>query len=264
MIRLLRIVWRRFMLGLADCLEYRAEIMVWMLTSIWPLVMMFGWIAAAGNGNIRGYNVDDFIRYFLAVFLIEQLTPVWVSSWLGRDIRLGALSPRLLLPSDPYWHYAAPHWGAVTVRLPVLIPLLIAAYGVSGVSLSLDLIDMVAFVASVLMAWIIVFNIAYCLGLCAFWVHNVSSLQPLYYTVTAIFGGSMVPLDILPQWAARALEFTPFPPMTFIPARIFSGAADAAEIQMGLLSGLIWTIITTVAMRFLWRKGLCRYGAVGA
>jgi ABC-2 type transport system permease protein len=264
MIRLLRIIWRRFILGLADCLEYRAEIMVWMFTSIWPLVMMFGWIAAAGSGTIQGYKADDFVRYFLAVFLIEQLTPVWVSSWLGRDIRLGALSPRLLLPSDPYWHYAAAHWGAVVVRLPVLVPLLVAAYYVSDTSVALTVFQMAAFTASVLMAWLIVFNIAYCLGLCAFWVHNVASLQPLYYTMTTIFGGSMVPLDILPPWAARLLTYTPFPSMTFIPARIFSGAADNVEIQLGLLSGLIWTVITTLAMRLLWRHGLRRYGAVGA
>ena len=64
-----------------------------------------GGVDGAGRGR-TGRRVRarvDFAAYFLAVFLVRQLTVVWVVWELDREIRLGELSPKLLRPFDPMW-----------------------------------------------------------------------------------------------------------------------------------------------------------------
>jgi ABC-type uncharacterized transport system permease subunit len=94
-----RKAWAPFVRAFADLAEYRAEIEIWMISGSLPLVMMAVWIGLASSGPIGGYSADDFVAYFLLVFLVRQFTVVWVVWELDREIRLGELSPKLLRPS---------------------------------------------------------------------------------------------------------------------------------------------------------------------
>ena len=85
----------------AEMAEYRAEVVIWMLSGTLSLVMMLVWMAqaaAAPGGQIRGYSAPEFATYFLSTWLVSQLLVVWVSHELDFQIRQGTLSPQLLRP----------------------------------------------------------------------------------------------------------------------------------------------------------------------
>ena len=72
----------------ATMLEYRAEIALWALSGVLPLIMLGVWqesgAAAAAGISARGLN-----HYFLAAFVVRQFTVVWLIYEFERDA-LGA------------------------------------------------------------------------------------------------------------------------------------------------------------------------------
>ena len=92
----------------AHMVEYRAELILWVLTGSLPIIMMGVWTEAAQGGQF-GLSSTEFARYFLAVFLVRQLTVVWVIWDFEREVVEGKLSLRLLQPLDPVWHHISAH-----------------------------------------------------------------------------------------------------------------------------------------------------------
>jgi hypothetical protein len=61
----------------AYMVEYRAELILWALSGSLPFILMGVWTQAAEKGNF-GLSSLEFARYFLAIYLVRQLTVVWV------------------------------------------------------------------------------------------------------------------------------------------------------------------------------------------
>ncbi len=101
----------------AYMLEYRAELILWVLSGSLPIILMGVWIKAAQGANF-GLSAVDFSRYFLAVFIVRQFTVVWVVFEFEREVVEGKLSPRLLQPLDPAWHHISSHISERAARMP--------------------------------------------------------------------------------------------------------------------------------------------------
>src|SRR5690606_28773772 len=63
--------------GVALFSEYRAELLLWSLAGVIPLIMMGVWREASATGAFP-LDPTEFTRYFLAVFFVRQATIVWV------------------------------------------------------------------------------------------------------------------------------------------------------------------------------------------
>ena len=61
----------------AYIVEYRAELILWVLSGTLPIILMGVWIQAAQGGKF-GLTPVEFSRYFITVFLVRQITVVWV------------------------------------------------------------------------------------------------------------------------------------------------------------------------------------------
>ncbi|HEY9661491.1 MAG TPA: multidrug ABC transporter permease, partial [Allocoleopsis sp.] len=105
---IVRVTWTLLSVYYAYMLEYRAELFFWVLSSSLPFILMGVWVEAAQTGQF-GLSALDFIRYFLAVFIVRQFTIVWVIWEFEREVVEGKLSFRLLQPIDPIWHHFFSH-----------------------------------------------------------------------------------------------------------------------------------------------------------
>lgn len=256
-----------FEVWFAHMSAYRAEILIWMLTGTIPLIMLAVWIgkAQAEGGSVGGYTPQGFASYFLAAWLSQQMIVAWVSWELDFQIRQGTMSPKLLRPLDPMWEHLASHATERLVRLPFM--LLVLAAGlliVPGTRLTPDLPHALLYLLSINLAFLIRFAIAYCIGLLAFWFDQATALDELYFTVAAFLTGSFAPLDLYPQWARAIIEWLPFPYVVFYPVQILTGAVNGVEILRILAVQSVWVAIFASLRLVLWRRGLQRYGAVGA
>ena len=110
----------------STALEYRAQIVVWILSFIFPLVMMVVWLAVVEEvGPAAGWDRSDFISYYLAAVVVDYLTSAWVTWDWDEDIRTGNLSVKLLKPLDPIHHYTTNSLGWKVFILVVMLPPLI-------------------------------------------------------------------------------------------------------------------------------------------
>lgn len=244
--------------------EYRAEMLIWIVSGSLPLIMMLIWIGLAEDGPVGGYTATDFAAYFLTVFLVRQITVVWVLWDLDREIRLGELSPKLLRPLDPYWEHVVGNLAEKTLRIPiVLVPVALGLW-LTGGRLDLSLLNISVFILTVAGAWTIRFNQQYSFGLLTFWFDQVLGLEQTYFALYIGLSGALVPLDLFPDAVRAVVAYTPFPYMIDFPAQVLLGKVAGADLWRGLAAQGAWVLAFAGLRLLLWRRGLKRYGAVGA
>ena len=69
----------------AYMVEYRAELLFWVLSGSLPLILMGVWTEAAAGGQF-GLSALEFARYFIAVFFVRQFSVVWVIWEFEREV----------------------------------------------------------------------------------------------------------------------------------------------------------------------------------
>ena len=120
--RLFRVIPTLLSVYYAYMIEYRAELMFWVLSGSFPLILMGLWQEASRSGQFD-LNPEDVVRYFLAVFVVRQLSVVWVIWDFERDVLEGKLSLLLLQPLDPGWRHFLSHLAERLARLPFIVAL---------------------------------------------------------------------------------------------------------------------------------------------
>ena len=262
-----RKTWTLLDVWFAHMSAYRAEIIIWILTGSIPLIMLVVWIgkAQAAGGMVSGFTPQGFAAYFLAAWLSQQFIVAWVAWELDHQIRHGILSSKLLRPLDPLWEHLAMHVTERLVRVPLVVVVIVAGLLiVPGTKLTPDLAHALCYLLSINLAFLIRFLISYSVGILAFWFEQAVALEELYFSIAVFLTGSFAPLDLYPTWARAIIEWLPFPYVIYYPVQILTGEANGLEIVRILAVQLAWIGVFGVVRAALWRKGLQRYGAVGA
>jgi ABC-2 type transport system permease protein len=253
-----------FVHAFAMMTEYRAETIIWMISGSLPLVMMAVWISLAAAGPVGGYDAADFAAYFLIVFLVRQLTVVWVVWELDREIRLGELSPKLLRPIDPLWGHVVDNLAEKVLRLPLILVPVVIGLLLTGALPPLTLTSLGGFVLLVGGAWVVRFFQQYATGLLTFWTDQTVGLERVWFSVSMVLSGALAPLDLFPAAVRAVLPFTPFPYLVDLPVQALLGRLSGGELLTAFVVQAAWGAAFVLGTRLLWRRGLRRYGAVGA
>src|SRR4030042_723569 len=87
--------------GFAEAVSYRAELLVWLLSTTMPLVMLALMSAVAREGPVGRFGSADFTAYYLAALVVRLLTGAWVLWEVNFEIRQGTLAYRLPRPPHP-------------------------------------------------------------------------------------------------------------------------------------------------------------------
>ncbi|MBW4431792.1 MAG: ABC-2 family transporter protein [Pelatocladus maniniholoensis HA4357-MV3] len=246
----------------AYMVEYRAELILWVLAGSLPIILMGVWIQAAQGGQF-GLTSVDFARYFLAVFLVRQFTVVWVIWEVEREVVEGKLSNRLLQPIDPVWHHVAAHVSERVARIPfaiVLVGLFFLLYPQAFWIPSLG--TFLLFSLVVILAFILRFAIQYTFAIFSFWTERASALEDFWFLFFLFLSGMIAPLEVFPESVRTVVLFTPFPYLINFPASILVGIP--VNLTQGLVSMLGWILLFFGLNRWLWRQGLKRYSGMGA
>jgi ABC-2 type transport system permease protein len=246
----------------AHMLEYRSELIFWVLAGSLPIIMMGIWVQAAESGKFAFRSVD-FTRYFFAVFLARQITIVWVIYDFEREVLTGKLSPKLLQPLDPVWHHIANHIGERFARMPFVLILSIFFFVLYPQAFWLPSIaNLLLFILAVIMAFALRFIIQYTFAMVAFWTERAAALENLWMLFFVFLSGLIAPLDVFPENVRNIVMWTPFPYMINFPASILVGLP--VDLTRGFLSIAGWFLIFLGINRFLWRMGLKKYSGMGA
>lgn len=243
--------------------EYRAELLLWALSNSLPFILMGAWYQAAGRADMPLTPVE-FARYFLAVFLVRQLTVVWVIWEFEQDVVRGRLSHFLLLPADPVWRYVAAHGAERLARAPFTVGLVALFFVLFPAAFFVpSLVDAALFLLFVVLAFTLRFVIQYTIAMLCFWTERAASAETLWFIVYMFLSGAIAPLEMFPPAFAAVVQWTPFPWLIWAPAQLLVGN-EAFDVWFGLAVVGGWTAAFAILNRALWRRGLLRNSAMGA
>ncbi len=253
-----------FRIGLSEMVAYRAEFLVWILTTNMPLVMMALWTAVAADGPVGRFGQKEFVTYYLATLIVRILTSTWMVWELTMDIRQGRLSGRLLRPLHPLLAYAAQHLAAVPLRALVVSPLIAVLLVASGAGLPVgDPSRMAIFAASLAGAWLLLFVTMVLIGTLAFYMESALSLFDIWLGVHFILSGYLVPIELLPSWVGAIGRYLPFRYCLAFPVETLMGlhTVPAALHDLGVQAAFIAGM--SAAAMLAWRAGVRRFAAFG-
>ena len=248
----------------ASWMQYRAFFFVlafgWMVP---PLVAMFVWLTAAGDGQIAGITRGEFVTYYLVLMLVNQLTYAQANWTLGDMIREGILNHWLLRPLAPVYHVLASEVAGKIVYLLFTVPFILLLALFLNPVLHLNFANTLLFLLSLLLAWGLRFLWGFWLASLAFWSTRADAFLALQDSLVFIFSGMVAPVALLPAVLKTIAVILPFRYMVGFPVEIFTNQLSGTEIWVGLIIQSGWLVLAAGLSLRLWRSGVRRYSAVG-
>ena len=255
----------------AYMLEYRAEIILWMIAGAFPFIMMEIWAKHAAqnlSGATAGISIVSFYQYFFAVFLVRQLTVVWVVFEMEGDVVLGRLSSFLMHPIDPVWRHVAKHVAERFTRIPFLIGGIILFFSIYPEAMTQwqgSIFEF--FLASIVITLVFMlrFALQHTTGILAFWTERASAIESFSFLPYVFLSGMLAPLEVYSKNVQMVAYWTPYPYMIDFPAKLMMGHNFAPGMLAQRFTVLIaWLIGVFIINRVLWRFGLKQYSGMGA
>ncbi len=251
-------------IGFSEAVAYRAELLVWILSSTMPLIMLALWTAVARDAPVGRFGQRDFTAYFLATFIVRQVTGAWVSWEMNWEVRQGTIAARLLRPMPPMVAYAAETLAAIPMRLVIALPVAGIALAITGGRvLPHDPRMWASFAVSLAGAWGIAFLASFGVGCLAFYFESSIKVMDLYLVLFFVLSGYLFPMELLPATFREIADWLPFRYQIGLPVEILTSAV--APREAAVLIARQWGFVAVlfgIAVG-LWRGGLRRFAAYG-
>ncbi len=246
----------------AHMVEYRAELMFWVLSGSLPLILLGVWTEAAQGGSFS-LSPAEFARYFLIVFLTRQLTVVWVIWDVETEVVQGKLSFRLLQPLDPFWHHFSGHAAERIARIPFIAVLIVLFFGLYPEALWMPSPSrLLLFLIAVSLAFCLRFLVQHTFAMFAFWIERAVAIERFWFLFYLFLSGMSAPLAMFPPLVAQIAMWTPFPYLIYFPVAVLLELETLVAQGFGIM--LMWLLLFGIANRYLWHRGLQRYSGMGA
>lgn len=245
--------------------EYRAEIVLWMMGSLWVVVMMLVWIGVADGRSINGYAAADYVSYYMVTLFVRNMTAVWSSYELDYQIRQGQLSPKLLRPIHPLHWEISFNLSEKVLRAMIVIPIVVVVLAVlSHAPLDMRPLAVVAFLISLMLAWLITFFSDYAIGILAFWTSQSTAFVQVFDGIRSVLSGVLAPIAMFPDALQAVLAWLPFRYMISFSVEILTGKLRPEQIVQGFAIQSAWALVMVLLVKVMWRRAMKSYSAVGA
>jgi len=243
-------------------LEYRAEIILWAISGILPLIMLGIWKEADITSSL-GLNSQALDKYFISAFIVRQFTAVWVMVTFEEDNIEGRLSPYLLQPIIPFWRYYSSHVAEQISRLPIVIILLIFLFILMPGSFWLPSFPTILlFIFSTFVAFSVRFLLHWLFAMACFWNDRASAIERLLLIPYLFLSGLVAPIEAFPPTVKGIANLTPFPHILSFPSKLLAG--QEVNILESLTALFLWGSVLLLLSYIFWRKGLRKYSGMGS
>lgn len=273
-----------FRIALEERLAYRGDFALGTLMRFLPIItQIFLWWAvfdavgnssssggsqaSVGGATLVGYSFHDIVAYYLLSMLGRAFSSMpGLASAVAKQIREGEIKKFLVQPIDMVGFMLLGRMAHKTAYYTIatlpfaLVFFLCRGYFTSGWPAAEV---MLAFILSLLMAFLMGYFMDLCIGLIGFWFLEVSSLLFIYMLLNFFLSGHMFPLDLLPDPWRSLVDYLPFKYLAYFPAAVFLGKVPSDQLwtQMGI--EVLWLLGLIGVSRLLYARGLKRYSGYG-
>jgi ABC-2 type transport system permease protein len=232
----------------------------WMIQ---PLIFLFVWATAAGDETIGGLTRGEIIGYYLVLILVNQLTYAQTNWTVGDLIRGGDMNRLLLYPMSPLYNTVASEMAGKVVYMTFVVPVVVFLALWLKPEMQITAVTVLAFIPTLVMAWLLRFLWGYWLALLAFWATRADGLLALQDALVFLLGGMVAPTIFLPDGLRLAATLFPFRYMVAFPAEVLTGMLDRGQMLTGFAIQGFWLVVAIFLYQLFWRRGVGHYEAVG-
>lgn len=227
-------------------LAYRAWVWAEFVVQIISMTtLVFFWRAVYANtSTLSGLTQTATINYILLAQLLLPLVENRLIFNFGWMIREGQIAIDLLRPMDFQARFYVDAVGSLILNLLVKIPLLIFAVIAFGLQLPSDPAAWLAFIVALLLGHAVLFFFDWIFSCLAFYSTETWGLSVVRVAVATFFSGSLVPLQMLPDWLRAIANVLPFAQSVAVPVSLLSGITPLSAAPS------VWTV------QALWLFGL--------
>lgn len=266
--------WTVFRISLEERLVYRGDFALGTLMRFLPIVtQVFLWAAvfsametASGSRQIVGYSYHDIIAYYLLTMVSRAFSSMpGVATGIARDIRDGTIKKYLIQPIDMLGFLLLYRLAHKFVYYAVAaVPFALVFYLCRGYFDSWpDVSTFAAFLASLVMAFLLGFFLEATLGMLGFWFLEINSLLFVYMLLNFFFSGHMFPIDMLPGVWKEIVTLIPLQYLAYFPAAVFLGKITGPQLWLGLGLQCAWVVFFIFASRATFHLGTRHYSGYG-
>jgi ABC-2 type transport system permease protein len=248
-------------------LQYRAAHLAYLLGMVAePVVYLVVWstVADSRGGTVGGISAGGFAAYYIVWTLVRAMNIVFTPFGWEDRIRRGELSGMLLQPIHPIHRDLAMFAGMKVVVLLLWLPIAAVLCLAFRPAFSVDPLEVAVFAVAIWGAYLIRSLLLWVLGMITFWTTRVAALYDVYFTAELLLSGRLVPLALLPAWAAGAADWLPFRYTFGYPIEVLAGDLSRPALLWGLAAQAGWIAVGVGLVAVVWRSGIRRYGAVGS
>lgn len=268
--------WTILRICLEERLVYRGDFALGTLMRFLPIVtQIFLWtavFAASGQETLAGYARDHVIAYYLLTMVSRAFSSMpALAGGIARQIREGEIKKFLIQPVDMLGflllgrvaHKLA--YYSVAIGPFALVFFLCRGYfsGLPTEAATQSALTFAAYLATLIMGFLLGYFLEASLGLIGFWWLEVRSLLFIYMLMSFFLSGHMFPLDMLPEPWRSLVDLLPLQYLAYFPAAVFLGKLSGAELARGLLIEAAWLIFFIGLARVMYHRGVKRYSGFG-
>lgn len=247
---------------------------------IFMLIQYYLWkaIFESNGGMLYNIGLKQYISYIGMGLVVENITLCPQDLVVGEEVKSGSVAINLLKPFSYGKMVFARHIGEKVGELVSLIPvflLIVLGTGVNYVSC----VTFLQFLLSLFLALIIAFLACYFTGLMAFWATNCWGLHFLRKSLTFLFSGHVIAIEMLFQAAKSDMTniplpliskelakgffcilghisyLLPFQTMYYTPTAIYTGIISGhKKVLLHILLQVFWIIFMLLLISFIWKK----------
>ena len=199
---------------------------------------------------INEYNNINLFLYFSIVNIIySSLNPAqYIAYFHMEDINSGNLSIKTIKPisysAEMYIKTLSSFVFNICINcILILIILFIINRKVQPYIFLISLF-------SVFISFNILYLVQAIIGCLAIWVHDITRLRDVIFTIMLLFGGKLIPSDLLYGTIKKIAFYTPFPYIYDVPTKIFQNKFSYNDLKIQIF----WVILLGLIYRLIYKR----------
>lgn len=244
---------KRFLVNMAYRFEYFTGILN---TGLQVVVYWFIYRALYGNKTVfDGITFSMLITNFILAFIISNAFYL-DDFFLQQKIRDGSIANEYLRPVNLKGRIFAENLGETAFLIVFQgIPALLISKWIFGIESPKDTKSLLLFIMSLVLGYLIIWNISFIVQVSSFWILNVWSISTIKNVFIDVLAGVYLPLWFMPKTIQNIIKLTPFDSIFFTPIQFYFGRVETSEIIFLFLRQIIWIFILYAIGQVLWVRG---------
>jgi ABC-2 type transport system permease protein len=241
-------------------LAYRAQVWLTILINLLAIVIQVSiWRALLGQGSASGINIRDMVTYVILNAAIYVVMMYEMFQSVDDRLRTGDIAIDLMKPMRYPLFLWADQLGNAAYRLLFSVtPTVVVSAVLFGFTPPASLDNAAGFVIAMAIAVIMSFAFAYLIALLAFHFLTTLHFEWTFFGLATVFSGRLLPLWFFPQGWADLAHALPFQFLGFVPAAIYMGKIQGAEMWLTLGLGLVWVVVLLALAASMWSISIRR------